>query len=157
MTLEELEARVKILEDIEQIKQLHVRYVNYLTTSNWDELLDCFDEDGATEFEEHGEHLVNRGKAAVAKDFKERISKDLVGKEGNFVVHPIISVDGDKAKGSWLLYIQYMPGAKLYSTGEEEEAAAWYQGFYDMEYVKRDGEWKISLLKWTERLVSPRP
>jgi hypothetical protein len=153
MTLEELEAKVRILEDIEQIKQLQVRYVNNLTTNNWDELLDCFDENGATDlpFPDVG---VTRGKAALAKNFKEHVGKDMVGKEGNFVVHPIISVEGDKAKGSWLLYMQFILGSK-FSTGKETED--WNQGFYDMEYVKKDGKWKISLLKWRERLVSPRP
>ena len=156
MTLEEMEAKVKILEDIEQIKQLQARYVNYLTTCNWDKLIDCFDENATTDFP-FPDIGVTRGKAAITKDFKERISKDMIGKEGNFVVHPIISIEGDKATGSWLLYIQYMPGSKIRSTGEEKETADWYQGFYDMEYVKRNGEWKISLLRWTERLASPRP
>jgi hypothetical protein len=152
MNLKELEAKVRVLEDIEQIKQLQVRYVNYLTTNSWDELMDCFDENCATDFP-FPDIGVTRGKAAVTRDYKERIAKGMPGKEGNFVVHPIISVEGDKAKGSWLLYIQYMPGAKL---SDGKETADLYQGFYDMEYVKRDGESKISLLRWTERLASPR-
>ena len=32
MSLEEIEKRLKVLEDIEEIKQLHVHYVNCLTT-----------------------------------------------------------------------------------------------------------------------------
>ena len=152
MNLEELEAKVKELDDIEQIKQLQIRYVNYLTTCQWDELVDCFDEDGATDFP-YPDIGLTRGKAAVAKDFKERIARAHIGQEGNFVVHPIITVDGDKAKGSWLLYIQAPLGRKS-STGED--MADWVQGYYEMEYVRKNGEWKISLLRWSPRLISQR-
>jgi hypothetical protein len=153
VNLEELEAKVRILDDIEQIKQLQIRYVNYLTTCQWDELVDCFDENGATDFP-YPDIGVTRGKAAIEKDFKERIAKGHIGQEGNFVVHPLITVDGDKAKGSWLLYIQSPYGRKR-STGEN--SPDWVQGYYEMEYIKKNGNWKISLLKWSPRLVSSRP
>jgi hypothetical protein len=47
MTLEELEKRVKVLEDIEAIKQLHVNYVYLLCNLQWDDMVECFAE-GAT-------------------------------------------------------------------------------------------------------------
>jgi hypothetical protein len=31
------------------------------------------------------------------------------------------------------------------------------QGFYEMEYLREDGQWKISMLKWKRRLLSPLP
>ncbi len=48
-----------------------------------------------------------RGKAAVTYWFKEELAKTHVGKEGDIVIYPIISVDGDQATGSWLLYMMY--------------------------------------------------
>ena len=45
------------------------------------------------------------GNAAIRKWFKEELSQTHAGKEGDIVVHPIIELDGDKAKGTWLLYI----------------------------------------------------
>jgi hypothetical protein len=39
--------------------------------------------------------------------FRDLVSQMHVGLEGNFVVHPIVTVDSDTAKGSWLLYIQF--------------------------------------------------
>ena len=155
MTLEELEKRLRTLEDIEEIKQLQVRYVNYLTTTKWDELIDCFAETGVVDLHAG----LARGKEAIAKLFKEKISISHVGLEGNFVVHPIISVEGDKAKGSWLLYIQFSLPHKLQvepAVTAEEDAPDWMQGYYDMEYIRENGKWKISLLKWRRRLRSPR-
>lgn len=150
MNLEELEAKVQMLDDIEQIKQLQIRYVNYLTTCKWDELMDCFDEDGATDFP-YPDIGLTRGKAAVEKDFRERIAKGHIGEEGNYCVHPLITVDGDRATGSWLLYIQYAKGRKQQNG---DDMPGWIQGYYDMEYVKKNGEWKISLLRWSMRQAS---
>lgn len=156
MTLEELEKRLRTLEDIEEIKQLQVRYVNCLTTTEWDELVDCFAENGVVDLHAG----LARGKEAIAKLFKDKISKTHVGLEGNFVVHPIISVEGDKAKGSWLLYIQFSLPHKMQPKPAilpTDDAPDWMQGYYDMEYIREDGKWKISLLKWRRRLLSPRP
>jgi hypothetical protein len=148
-----LEERIRILEDIEQIKQLQYRYVNDLTTANWDDLMDCFDENSITDFP-YPDHGMTVGKVAIDKDFRERIAYEMIdGRSGDFVIHPIITVDGDKAKGSWLLYLQSELGRK-YANGDE--AYDWENGFYDMEYVKKNGVWKISLLRWTKLVVSHR-
>jgi hypothetical protein len=31
----------------------------------------------------------------------------------------------------------------------------WVQGFYDMDYVRENGRWKIKVMRWTERLGLP--
>jgi hypothetical protein len=155
MDLKELEKRLRTLEDIEAIKQLHVRYVNDLTTTAWDDLLDCFSRDALVE-------LTNgtaRGRAAIEKFFKGKIAVTHIGLEGNFVVHPIIKVDGDKATGSWLLYTHFSKPHKIQrdpSPTADEPAPDWMGGYYEMEYVREGGAWKISRLKWTNRIISPR-
>ncbi len=154
--LEEMENRLKTLEDIESIKQLQVHYVNSLTTANWDDAMDCFAENSVVDF---GNRFA-RGKPEISKLFREQISEMHVGLEGTFVVHPVVSVQGDKAQGSWLLYIQFCRPRDLPSDMKSimgDEMPDWMQGFYEMEYVKENGKWKISLLKWRRRLLSPRP
>jgi hypothetical protein len=155
MSLEELEKRIKILEDIEEIKQLQIIYVNNLTTTKWDEIANCFAEDGVVDIPSGSA----KGRKAIAKHFKEKVGVNHIGMEGNFVVHPIISVDGDKAKGNWLLYIQFSLPHKL-KAGDPflytDVAPDWMQGYYEVEYIKENGKWKISLLKWSCRLWSPR-
>jgi ketosteroid isomerase-like protein len=155
MNLEELEKRLRNLEDIEAIKQLHVRYVNYLTTTAWDDLVDCFAEDAVVDLSVGKV----KGKEAIENLFKKKISITHIGLEGNFVVHPIISVEGDKAKGSWLLYTHFSLPHKIQlddSPVANAPAPDWMGGYYEMEYVKENGVWKISLLRWTSLMRSPR-
>ncbi len=154
MTEEEFEKKLAALEAIEEIKQLQARYVNALLTPDWDKLIDCFAEDATLDI--HAGYV--QGKAAISRIFKEDVSKNHIGQEGAFVVHPIISVDGDSAKASWLLYIQFAQPRKLVprpNLGSGEDAPDWRQGFYDCEYKTENGKWKISMLKWRLRLTSP--
>lgn len=156
MSIEELEKRIQILEDMDQIQKLQVHYVNCLTTASWPEVHDCFSDSATIDFPQG----VYRGKDEIIAVFRDLVAQMHVGLEGNFVVHPIVTVDGDTAKGSWLLYIQFARPRALpedFSALIGGEDADWMQGFYEMEYVRENGEWKISLLKWRHRLMSPIP
>jgi hypothetical protein len=150
MDFKEIESKVQLLEDIEQIKQVQIRYVNCLTTCKWDEIADCFAKDAVTDIGMHG---IVKGKEEIDRLFKERVSRGHPGREGNFVIHPLISVDGDKAKGSWLLYLMKQYPHTI-AGGLDMD---WEQGFYESEYVREDGQWKISYMKFRVRLSSPRP
>jgi ketosteroid isomerase-like protein len=143
--LKDLEKRVRVTEDIQEIHQLQRRYVNALICTEWDDCADCFAENAKIDVYLHDPV---KGKAAITKWFKEELSVTHAGKEGDIVVHPIISVDGDKAKGKWLLYM-------MYAYPRTGQSLFWVQGFYDMEYVRENGTWKISLMKWTERMGLP--
>ena len=155
MTLEEIEKRLRTLEDIEEIRKLQARYVNCLSTVQWDELVDCFAEDAVVDL--HTGTPV--GKEEIEQFFKEKIAVTHIGMEGNFVVHPVISVDGDRAAASWLLFTYFSMPHKIQiapALTAEEDAPEWMSGFYEMEYIRENGVWKISLLKWRNRLRSPR-
>jgi ketosteroid isomerase-like protein len=143
--LKKLEKRVRVTEDIQEIHQLQRRYVNALICTEWDDCADCFAENGIIDVYLHDPV---KGKAAITKWFKEELAITHAGKEGDIVVHPIISVDGDKAKGKWLLYM-------MYAYPRTGQSLFWVQGFYEMEYIRENGKWKISLMKWTERMGLP--
>ena len=145
-TLAQLSDRVKDAEDIEEIKQLQRRYVNALIKADWDDVMECFAEDAV--FYAYLKQEEIKGKDLIEKWFRESIARNHVGQEGDFVVHPIISVNGDKATGSWLLYMMYC----YPRTGQ---SLFWVQGFYDMQYVRVNGEWKFSYFKWSERMGLP--
>ena len=154
MSLEELEKRVKTLEDMDQIRKLQVHYVNSLTTASWPEVHDCFSDDATIDFPQG----IYRGKNEIIAVFRDLVAQMHVGLEGNFVVHPIITVDGDAAKGSWLLYIQFARPRDLPEDFRDligGEDADWMQGFYEMEYVRENGKWKIYFMSWSERLGLP--
>ena len=149
-----MEKRVTLLEDTEKIKKLQAHYVNSLNLADYDELLNCFAEEAIVDL--HAGYAV--GKNQIRDLFKNEISLVHVGQEGPFSVHPIITVNGDNAEGSWLLYIQYARPRKFVHKPvnlSTNEAPDWQQGYYDMKYVKMNGEWKIAYLKWRCRLMSP--
>ena len=147
MTLEEMEKRLRTVEDIEQIKQLHNRYINALTFINWDNIIDCFAEDSSIDVQFGG---LIKGKASIATFFKERLSQIHIGKEGIFAVHPQITVVGDTAKGNWLMYM-------MYADHRTWQSRYWIQGIYDAEYVRVNGQWKFHHLQWRPRLEPPGP
>lgn len=149
MTLEEIEKRLRAVEDLEQVKQLQIRYVDCLMFSKWDEIMDCFTDDCVLDVFV-GREVPIKGKEEIEKAFREMISKKHIGREGDIVTHPIVSVDGDKATGHWLIYFME------YRT-TDWQAPGWVLGIYDAEYVRVDGRWKISYIKWEPKLFEAAP
>jgi hypothetical protein len=147
MTLEEMQKKLQIAEDIENIKMLQYHYVNSLILTKWDDILECFAGDAEVDIggEEKGDSII-KGKAAIGRLFKEGVSISHVGKEGILAAHPIIHVNGDSAAGTWLAYFMH-----IRSRGKEP-LLDWMQGFYECRYVKENGKWKFSYLKWRARL-----
>ena len=146
MTLKELLQKLQITEDIEEIKRLQYHYVNSLIQTKWDDVLECFADDAEVDIAGKPGDKPVKGRAELSKLFKEGVSLSHVGKEGIYVVHPIIHVHGDTADGSWLGYFMH-----LRSRGQEP-LLDWMQGFYECRYVKKNGQWKFSYLNWRPRL-----
>jgi hypothetical protein len=140
--LDELEKKVQVVQDIEDIKALMARYIHNLLVVNWDGVFDCFAEDARVDIAYTG---LRTGKPQIIKLFKEEIGNRHIGKEHFFAVQPIISVDGDNAKGTWVVYFM-MTESTIVPT------MVWQQGPYNCEYKRVNGEWKISYLWWRQRV-----
>jgi ketosteroid isomerase-like protein len=142
MLLEELARRVQAIEDLEDIKRLHQRYINLMDNLQYKEVLDLFTEDATAEVRNSG---VKRGK----KEMEDIYLKMLAGKrgsvryEGHLAIQPDITVDGDTARGTWLIYMLF-----------SKPTVQWVQGKNECEYRKENGQWKISKLKFTRTLAS---
>jgi ketosteroid isomerase-like protein len=136
MNLEEMEKRLKALEDIEEIKSLQREYVFYVCNHQWDKVVDFFAE-GATAYVRPEIGTCN-GKEEIAKLYTEVVGKAAPKDGGHFVSQPVIAVDGDTAKGRWLMYL-FFPNKKI----------QWIQARFDMEYVRVNGRWKFRSLKYT--------
>ena len=134
MTLEELEKRIRVLEDIEAIEKLHRKYVFCLSSREWDDLLDCFAEDATADIWKHG---LRRGKKEIT-ELVYTVFDQLEKTPGHLACQPVISVEGDRASGYWILYL--FP---------HREQMTWMQGRHDCEYVRINGEWKFSSVKFT--------
>jgi len=143
--LQDLEKRVRVTEDIQAIHEVQRRYINALICMEWDACADCFSKDAVVNVYLHDPV---QGRENIRKWFKEELSLTHHGKEGDVLVHPEITLEGDKAKGKWLLYM-------MYAYPRTGQALFWVQGFYENEYVREDGQWKVSLMTWTERMGLP--
>jgi hypothetical protein len=145
LRLEMMEKRLTEIEDIEKIKQVQIKYVNCLTFGKYEEdFFDLFTDDAVADVFDGS--AVATGKEQLKKLFLGPIASVHKGKEGNYVVHPLITVDGDRAKGNWLVYLQF-----VYPTNNMP--LFWVQGVYDCEYAKTNGKWQISHMKFRMRLA----
>ncbi len=147
MTLEEIEKRVKILEDVEEIKKLQAYYVSRINPPKWNEIKDCFAKDAV--FDTYAGRV--RGIDLIEKILTENIAQIHKGQFAVFIVQPIIEVDGDKARASWGL-VELLP-EKLKMPFMQGDPPNWVYGPYDMEYVREHGKWKISYLKWRSDII----
>jgi hypothetical protein len=145
MSLEELEARIRVLEDIEEIKKLMASYCYRVDVFQMDDVVDLFAENAKAEYGPLGSY---EGKDGLATFFKE-VVPNTQSWSAHQVLNPIVTVEGEKAKGTWYLFC---PATVLNPEGDR---AVWIQGRYDNEFVKIDGRWKFSLLRFTFNFGTP--
>ena len=140
-----LEQRITRLEDIEAIKQLKARYAEICDDlHNPDRIASVFAEDAIWESPDFG---VAKGHAEIRALF-ERFKAMFSFSQHN-MMNPIITVDGNRATGSW-----YIMGPW---TQTDDGSRKWYALRYDDDYVKVGGEWKYAHLRVVLRMVSDRP
>ena len=154
MKLKELEARIRTLEDIEEIKKLQRIYGYYLDNGMYEEVIDLFSDD--TESVEITDHGVFLGKEGVKKMFW-----DILGKGGAqsppWGLHLVmqhqgvvnVESNGRTAKGRW----------QGWMVGVTSQAGIprqfWGHGIYENEYVKEDGKWKFRKLYFNLTFRTP--
>ena len=143
MSLEDIERRLRALEDVEEIKRLKARYCAYCD--------DSYDADGIASL--FTEDAVWDGGMRGRADGREEIRNFFVRASQrlpfaiHMVMNPIIEVDGDSARGTWYLF-----QACTYAEGEQ---AVWGSARYDEEYVRVNGAWLFKHLKLTSFFWTP--
>ncbi len=128
--LAELEARIRVLEDIEAIKKLKARYWRCVDRSLWTEMEDVFAEDATADY---GPNMQFQGRKAIIQ-----FLKDSTGQESMITAHgghnAEIEITGETtARGVWALndLVVIQPNTRM---------MGW--GYYDDEYVKENGRWR---------------
>jgi hypothetical protein len=133
------------LEDENAIENLQRAYGFYVDKALWKEAADLFADDGTLEIGGRGVFV---GKARVLEYLTWLSPKGLT--RGNLFNHlqmqPIVTVDGNTAKGRWRF---------LAEVGEHQKSAMWGVGQYENEYVKHNGVWKIRKLHSIFRMYTP--
>ena len=127
--LEELELRVRAVEDVNEIRLLKAQYAAYCDDNyNPDKIAELFVEDATWESGALGRF---EGREAIREFFRG------ASKIFTFAIHyglnPQIEVDGDTAKARWYLF---MP-----CTVADGNKAMWRAGIDDEEYVRLNGKW----------------
>ena len=144
MDIAELAKRITRLEDIEAIKQLKARYCDICDDMhNPDRIASVFAEDGIWEGGDFGKAQGHKAIRDLFSGFKEQISFSQ-----HNIMNPIITVDGDRATGSW-----YIVGPWDFV---ENNRNVWMTLRYDDDYVKIDGEWKYQHLRAALRFSQDR-
>lgn len=139
----ELEKRIRVLEDIEAIKQLKARYCGICDDDhNPDKITTLFVEDGIWEGAGMGQH---KGHAAIRKLF-EGFQQQISFSQHN-VMNPIVEVDGDNAKAIW-----YFLGPFTMRKGNRP---MWLGARYEDDYVRSNGQWKFKHLRAIGRMSAP--
>jgi len=155
-TLATLEARIRVVEDIEQIQKLMATYEDYLDSlQRLDELMALFTDDAKFVVSFHGEAGVEgvllgtyEGKEAI-RGLLSQLNPKSLSYCAHLVTNPIINVDGEKAKGRWYLLCPFT------ALTREGPVAVWEQGTYDNEFVKVEGKWRISLMSFEFNFSTP--
>ena len=130
--LEELKARVRVLEDMEAIRRLRNKYFRCLDGRLWGEMAECFTDDVQTSYF-NGELNFN-GKDATIQFFKMGLTDALLGMHHGH--HPEIEITTETtARGTW--------GLHNYLIDRKNNRGQRIAGVYQDEYVKEKGQWKI--------------
>jgi hypothetical protein len=144
MDLEELEARVKTLESIEEIKKLQRSYGYYIEYGMVEEVVDLFSDSPNVAFWHSGQGAF-RGKKGIRRYF-ESLFRDSQNPEFLHQVMQLsgivdVDADGKTAKGRW-----YGLGAIAIPRGKGVTQVN-IGVIYENDYVKENGKWKIKILR----------
>jgi hypothetical protein len=141
-----LQAQMRTLQDIEEIKRLQRSYGYYLENWMTDEVVDLFSDSPDTVlWIKAGEF---RGKESIRRFFKPR-GQAQARRIPGFLhqvmqLSPIIDVapDGKTARGRWNGF------GSTAAPRADGLFQGWMNGVYENEYVKENGTWKIKKIDW---------
>lgn len=138
---------VALLEDEQAIVNLQRIYGFYIEEDLWTEAASLFTENAALELAGHG---VYQGRDRIL-EYLHSIDEEFPQYGRLFdqmQLQPIVHVapDGQSAKARWRLFAQ---------EARYGEFAEWGVGWYENDYVKEDGVWKIAHLRLFERVYAP--
>jgi len=144
-----LQNQAQKIRDANDIKRLQRSYGYYMEEALWDEVIDLFAENATFEFGRDG---VYRGKARIREYLYALNNAEQGLLEGQLneqlELMPVVTLgdDGLTAKARW---------RTIMMIGTQGEQALWGEGPFENEYVKENGVWKFSKLRWFQTIVVP--
>lgn len=144
-----LEARAQQVKDANAIKKLQRAYGYYVEEGLWDEVVNLFADDATLELARDGVYI---GKERIRQYYYALGNGQQGLREGQLneqlQVMPVVTLgaDGVTAKARWR---NILLTAQLGEHGELGE------GPFENEYVKQDGVWKFSKVRWQQAILVP--
>ena len=117
-------------DDRQEIVQLKHRYCHSIDFRRYEEVRNCFTEDGSFGRAGQKPFVGQRG----LREFTEEVFDSSYAYSGHFVTNPVIYVEGETATGTWYLFLLFE---------DSEGQTGWRHGVYTDEYRRVDGEWLI--------------
>ena len=142
MTLEEMEKRIKTLEDMMELQKLQTMLIYTNDDGDWQGLANLFAEDGVGDFGSFG---YIDGRDELAKFFKAL--PESLPFRFHTLANPIINIDGDEAKGRWSF--------RASVTQAPANRACWIAGEYICDFVRVNGEWKFKKVTNRFHYITP--
>jgi hypothetical protein len=138
--VEELESRLRRLDDIDAIKSLHRRYIRKLADRDWTGMADFFTEDAVTDIRWHGR---TESKQQLVEEVFDELHVLARSHDGYVLSSPVIEVEpgADLAYGEWTWHRHI---CEFRTTGGYMRVwGPWLEGRYRCTYQRVDGEWKF--------------
>ena len=138
---------IQLLEDENEIENLQRIYGYYIEEGLWTEAANLFADDGTIEIAGRGVYAGKDRVLAYLRSIDAEYPQD--GRlYDQMQLQPIVHVapDGQTAKARWKLFAQ---------EAKHGEFAEWGTGWYENDYVKEDGVWKIRNLRTFIRMYTP--
>ncbi len=135
LNLNDIERRIRVLENIEAIRKLKSKYWRCVDRKLWDEIVECFTEDMVLSILSKS----IKGRNECVQFLKDTLVQTVSAHQGHQAEIEIISESA--ARATWALndlLLDMQPGVNF--TGF---------GYYEDEYVKENGNWKIKRSKVT--------
>lgn len=135
-----LESRLQRLEDIEEIKSLHRRYIRKLADRDWDGMADFFTEDAVTDIRWHGR---TEGKKQLVEEVFDELHQLVKSADGYVLSSPVIELaaGADRAYGEWTWHRHI---CEFRTTGGLMRVwGPWLEGRYKCHYERVDGQWRF--------------
>ena len=149
-TLEELQARLTRLDDINKIERLQRVFGYYQDYGEWQKIVDLFTDDEPSV--EEADRGVYRGKDSVRRYFVDLLGggPDKPQRAGwlniMFQLQGVVTIEPDNRTAHARWYGMGMEAKPIASLHEGELRQTWIHGIYENSYVKEDGVWKFKKL-----------
>ena len=147
-----LAAQVQAGEDVQAVKRLQRTYGYYVDKGLWADAAELFSHDAYANYPAG----VFIGKASIREHLFRNVGNVPSGQLGlgdnrlynHMNIQPVVHLDpgGQSAKGRWRV---------LANIGGVGTGATWAEGVYEMNYVRRDGVWKIARLDYHTGFSAP--